>query len=177
MASLIIGAGALAYEQVQKKKRARKEARVAYNEERFSELEKANADRIAALQQNTCFCQQSDWRGGGCEVHGYVPPANTVVSGDVGRTEASQERESKRLDQEYRQTERNEPPEYLDVTENPGGAGREQRNRNLITEGWNGQRPKMDDEEIKRINDERRKRMKASKGYERWFGRKWHAPT
>ena len=71
MASLIIGAGVLAYSQVKKKREAKK----AHNHARFTELERDNASRIAALQAKKCFCQQSDWTGGGCEHHGYVPPA------------------------------------------------------------------------------------------------------
>ncbi|MDI1487715.1 MAG: hypothetical protein OHK93_006986 [Ramalina farinacea] len=45
MAALILGAGALAYDQVQKS-RAKRRARKDFNDQRFSELERENADRI-----------------------------------------------------------------------------------------------------------------------------------
>jgi hypothetical protein len=76
MASLLIGVGVLSYDQIKKQKAKRAEKR-AYNSARFSELERENARRIDALQNNSCFCQQSDWQGGACERHGYVPAAGT----------------------------------------------------------------------------------------------------
>ena len=175
MASLIICAGALAYDQVQQK-RARKKARRVHNEERFSELEKANSDRIAALQQNTCFCQRSDWQGGGCEVHGYVPPADAAIGGDT-RTASGGNIVEGDVDRSIGQGERDQPPEYLDVVETAEEYGRDRRDRGLVTEGWTERPPEMDEEDIEKINEERRKRMKASQGYKRWFGRKWNAPT
>ena len=170
MASLLFGAGVLAYDQIQKK-RDRKKSKTQHNSTRFSELERENADRIAALQQNTCFCQRSDWRGGGCEVHGYVPPAAGARSGagdGDGRGEVD-------VDGVNGPGALSRPPEYTDVTAaaEPGeGNGQRGQNRGLRTEGWTERPPRMEDDEIEKINEERRKRMKARSGYKKWFGRK-----
>ncbi|KAL9130196.1 MAG: hypothetical protein Q9217_001541 [Psora testacea] len=177
MASLLLGAGALAYDQVQKS-RAKRKARLAHNDARFSALERENANRIASLQQDTCFCQRSDWRGGGCEAHGYVPPApgNQGCDGS-GYMPPSQ------------------PPAYDDVTNTPApesgsgshgvngdGSGSQQGQGNSHaagrqrsegqTEGWTTRPPTMDDDEIARINEKRRKKKQARKGYKLFFGGK-----
>ncbi len=74
MASLLLTVGVLSYDQI-KKQKAKRTAKKEHNSARFCELEAENARRIAGLQNNTCFCQTSDWRGGTCERHGYVPAA------------------------------------------------------------------------------------------------------
>ena len=74
MASLLLTVGVLSYDQI-KKQKAKRAAKKEHNTARYSELEAENARRITALQNNTCFCQTSDWRGGNCERHGYVPAA------------------------------------------------------------------------------------------------------
>ena len=125
MASILVGATALAYTGV-KKAREKRAARRAHNDARFAELERDNATRIAQLQSNTCFCQQSDWTGEGCEVHGYVPPA-------AERDRLARERE--------REQERNE--EYS----SPIDVG----NNNATEE----------EDERRKINEERRLRMKS----------------
>ncbi|KAL9104926.1 MAG: hypothetical protein Q9163_000171 [Psora crenata] len=169
MASLLLGAGALAYDQVQKS-REKKKARLARNDARFTALERENADRIAHLQQNTCFCQRSDWRGGGCDVHGYVPPAPGNEGYD-GRGYIPP-----RL-----------PPAYADAINAPAPApaprtvtafgshrdggdgvgcpqtegtlrGVEQQQSEAQTEDWRTRPPAMNEEEIARINENRRKK-------------------
>ena len=74
MASLLLTVGVLSYDQI-KKQKAKRAVKKEHNTARYSELEAENARRITALQNNTCFCQTSDWRGGNCERHGYVPAA------------------------------------------------------------------------------------------------------
>ena len=74
MASLLLTVGVLSYDQI-KKQKAKRALKKEHNSARFSELEADNARRITALQNHTCFCQTSDWRGGDCERHGYVPAA------------------------------------------------------------------------------------------------------
>ena len=77
MASLLLTVGVLSYDQI-KKQKAKRALKKEHNSVRFSELEAENARRITALQNNTCFCQTSDWRGGNCERHGYVPAAGEL---------------------------------------------------------------------------------------------------
>ena len=74
MASLLLTVGVLSYDQI-KKQKAKRAAKKDYNSARFSALEAENARRLGALPQDTCFCQNSDWQGGECERHGYVPAA------------------------------------------------------------------------------------------------------
>ena len=75
MASILLTVGVLSYDQIKKQKAKRAAKKEEHNTARYSELEAENARRITALQSNTCFCQTSDWRGGNCERHGYVPAA------------------------------------------------------------------------------------------------------
>ncbi|KAL9600840.1 MAG: hypothetical protein Q9179_003077 [Wetmoreana sp. 5 TL-2023] len=74
MASLFVFGGILAYEKY-KDRKTRKQA----SKERFAQLERENADRIAALQEKTCFYNTSDWTGQGCAVHG--PEAQRQMQG------------------------------------------------------------------------------------------------
>ena len=64
MASLIVIGGMLAYDKI-KATRSKRRASKSTSED-FSALEKQNADRIAALQSKTRFCDRSDWSGSGC---------------------------------------------------------------------------------------------------------------
>ncbi|KAI4087344.1 MAG: hypothetical protein LQ344_006838 [Seirophora lacunosa] len=85
MASLLIGAGYLAYEKASSARAARAERaaeRKRHNAARFAALEAENAARIRALQEKTYFCRSSDWdgaRGGGC---GGATGAPEGVGGD-----------------------------------------------------------------------------------------------
>ncbi|KAL8664280.1 MAG: hypothetical protein Q9202_003230 [Teloschistes flavicans] len=72
MASLLIFGGITLYEKYQSRRRSKHPSPSSPNHPTspsFATLEKANAERIAALQQNTCFCARSDWAGEGCAVH------------------------------------------------------------------------------------------------------------
>ncbi|KAL8966001.1 MAG: hypothetical protein Q9183_003572, partial [Haloplaca sp. 2 TL-2023] len=62
MASLLVFGGMLAYDKV---KETRSKRRASKSKD-FSAQEKQNADRIAALQSKTPFCDKSDWSGSGC---------------------------------------------------------------------------------------------------------------
>ena len=170
MASLLLGAGALAYDQVQKS-RAKKKARIAHNNARFSALERENANRIAHLQQNTCFCQRSDWKGGACEVHGYVPPASAGYDDDD--------------DDERGNIPPSEPPAYGDVAaphqeaqqrqgQGPDAWSAPSRQREIAqaespTEGGSSRPPPIKEEEIERINEKRRKKGQGKKVYKNLF--------
>lgn len=141
MASLIIGAGYLAYDRVKQAKEKKK----SHNAERYAELEKENSARIANLQQNTCFCQRSDWSGGGCPQHGHQHSRN-VENPPRYSSENNARRET-----------------------NQGSSEVESRQQTGVqTEGWERAPPAMDDDEIEKINRERRKK---GKGYKKLF--KW----
>jgi len=187
MASLLISAGYLSYIQIRKstqKRRAKKAAQTSA----FSDLERENAARIAHLQDNTCFCQQSDWQGGGCEVHGYVPaagepggpPAYMEVEGrdeGDGRGEGGPpvyeggRRGSAPGVMEQPQTTRSGSPgagespyQYCRGQEDGFLAEPEQhRARHSAVDLLEGARAPapMREEEVRRINEERRKRMRA----------------
>ena len=186
MASLLFAAGVLSYDQIKKSTQKRR-AKKAQNTTSFSELERENAARIAHLQGNTCFCQQSDWQGGGCDIHGYVPAA-----GEPGGPPAYME-----VDEgggRIPERRMSEPPMYEDRSGDVAAAGRtdtgpqagEQNNSPYqyrrgqedgflaahpapsrgahsaidLTEGGRAP-PPMANDEVKRINEERRKRMKT----------------
>ena len=145
MASLIIGAGVLAYDGIKQAKQKKKD----YNSARFNELEKANAERIAGLQQNTCFCQRSDWTGDGCPGHAHGSDGTT-------RDTESAPRYS---------TEESLPRDLTGSSrERPVGGG-----PSVQTSEWTKAPPAMDRSEIARINEVRRKK---GRGYKRFFGRK-----
>ena len=157
MAALILGAGALAYDQVQKG-RAKRKARKEFNDQRFSELERENAERINGLQSDTCFCERSDWEGR-CPVHGDGEGRGVGNSG--GRAV------------EGRREGNPEPPAYVDVTGDGGGErGREEEEGEHV----GGARPTAGAPETEverlRINEERRKIMRKDKGFKGLFGRK-----
>lgn len=97
MAALLLGAGALAYDQIQKT-RSKRRARLAHNDARFSELEKENDVRVARVQSvQRCTCREGGERvvgeGGRCTRCGGVvvggkaeeAPAYCEVDGQVGR--------------------------------------------------------------------------------------------
>ena len=146
MASLIIGAGVLAYDRV----KTAKEKKKAYNSERFSELEKVNAERIANLQRKTCFCQKSDWTGGGCPEHGHAPPYSNAAD---QRLDTLQDRPLS-----SRRTSHNDSDEALAHSLSKAQ-----------TEGWTRAPAAMDRGEIAKINEERRRK---NRGYKRLFTRK-----
>ncbi|KAL2038937.1 hypothetical protein N7G274_008277 [Stereocaulon virgatum] len=161
MASLLIGVGVLSYDQIKKQKAKRAEKK-AYNSARFSELERENARRINALQKNSCFCQQSDWQGGACERHGYVPAAGTL--GGARRWEDVR------------------PPAYEEgeytnasMGDRAGGSGRGRENSGLDGSAGDdavllNNKPRapvsMPEDEVARINEERRK--KGAGGLKGW---------
>ncbi|KAL8872415.1 MAG: hypothetical protein Q9174_001947 [Haloplaca sp. 1 TL-2023] len=68
MASLLVFGGMLAYDKVKETRQKRRASK--NNSKDFSALEKQNADRIAALQSRTPFCNRSDWSGNGCGSQG-----------------------------------------------------------------------------------------------------------
>ena len=71
MASLILAAGALTYDKVQKS-REKKRARKDNNSLRYSELEKDHAEHLGRRQsgREVCYCEWDGWDGkthrGGC---------------------------------------------------------------------------------------------------------------
>lgn len=181
MASLLIGATVLSYDAIKKSNQKRR-ARKTHNNERYADLERSNAARIAHLQGNSCFCQQSDWQGGGCEVHGYVPAA-----GEEGGPP---------LYEEYGVGRRGTmPPDYVDdggaalshvsdsyspstrtpatTTSSPYMYRRGQEDGYLAAQDVSRQGsrstgdlstrppPPMQQDEVRRINEERRKRMRS----------------
>ncbi|KAL9634876.1 MAG: hypothetical protein Q9164_003824 [Protoblastenia rupestris] len=165
MASLILGAGALAYDQVQKS-RAKKKARVAHNSARFSALEQENADRIANLQQNICFCQRSDWRGGECEVHGYVPPAPGMEGyNGSGYMPPSQPPGYDSVNRTERRVDGDGSGGVVGLRQGGEGEARREERRRIHGGG-------MDEEEVARINEERRTKKRGKKGYRVLFGGK-----
>ena len=180
MASILVAAGVLSYESI-KKSRAKRTERKAFNETRFSELERDNAARIAQLQGRTCFCQTSDWRGGGCETHGYVPAA-----GEPGGPPAPEyvEVEGVAPDVGTERTRGARTPSYEDATtgdhhvaQTPTTQGsretypdyryRRGQEDGAMTDGQ-GPPPSNGEDEVERINEERRKRMKAG-GFTNWM--------
>lgn len=141
MASLIIGGIVYGIDRAKQAKEKKK----AHNASRFSELEKENAKRIAHLQQASCFCERSDWTGEGCPQHGHQrqhgeQDGSAGVESNVGRRQ-SQDRQS-------RASGSNEPDRV---------------------EGWTKAPRKMDDDEVARINEIRRKKGKR---YRSFFGKK-----
>ena len=143
MASIIIGAGVLAYQTAQDKRKKKK----AHNDTRFSELERDNAARIANLQQTSCFCNRSDWTGD-CPMHGALPQVNRTQSG-LPRYNS----------------EGNPRRDTSHTTE----ASNVRPATSLQTEGWHRAPPSMDRTEIAKINEERRRK---GQGYKRLFRRK-----
>ena len=67
MASLLLYAGALTYDKVQKSRQKKRDARSNVNNIRYSELEKDHAAHLArtqsAQQREICFCAQEQWDG------------------------------------------------------------------------------------------------------------------
>ncbi|KAL6720477.1 hypothetical protein ACLMJK_002400 [Lecanora helva] len=186
MASLLVAAGVISYDQIKKSTQKRRAKKVR-DSPRFAELERENAARIAHLQGNTCFCQQSDWRGGGCEVHGYVPAA-----GQPGGPPAYMEVDERRGERLERRM--SEPPRYEDgdranaasrtdtssrspraESRSPYQYRRGQEDGFLVDHDTRSRAahsaidltesgrapPPMPDNDVRRINEERRKRMKA----------------
>lgn len=168
MAAVLLGAGVLAYEQVKKQRKKKKAKR---NDSRFAELEEANSARINQLQQQTCFCQRSDWRGGGCPNHGYVPAP--------GYTENADEDSNAALTQHSDGLgggQRDGLPEYEDASALPsdragngatGVRAHPYEYRRGEEEGAFVERnqapPLMGGDEVRKINEERRKRMKTGR--------------
>lgn len=182
MASILFAAGLLSYESI-KKARAKRAGKKAFNSSRFSELERENAARIAQL--HTCSCQRSGWRGGGCETHGFVPaagepggppaPGYTEVDG-AGGVGALREGE---------RTRRDHAPAYEDATAEefhapptrqvprdtyPDFQYRRGEEDGALADKQGPPRP-MPEGEAGRINEERRKRMKAG-GFTNWVTRR-----
>ena len=174
MASLLLGVGVLTYDQI-KKQKAKRTAKKEHNSARFSELEAENARRIAALQENTCVCQTSDWRGGNCERHGYVPAA-----GEPGGPPLAREGDAPPEYEERATTVPRERQEHRDtaVRDNTSGSqqqrpygeigyqyrrGEEDGALASIPYSSGGRRGELPSQEgdVARINGERRRRMKT----------------
>ena len=179
MASILIGVGVLSYDQIKKQKQKRA-AKKAHNTARFSELERENARRIDALQNNTCFCQQSDWQGGGCERHGYVPAAGTP-GGPPGAEDAGPPAygEGEAFAPQRRESHpRGERGEYMDASMVHGASGdgfaqvhgrrdgRGEEEGPLLNDKPRAPAP-MQENEVARINEKRRKEG-ASGGLKGW---------
>ena len=179
MASILIGVGVLSYDQIKKQKQKRA-AKKAHNTARFSELERENARRIDALQNNTCFCQQSDWQGGGCERHGYVPAAGTP-GGPPGPEDAGPPAygEGEAFAPKRRESHpRGERGEYMDASMVDGASGdglaqvhgrrdgRGEEEGALLNDNPRAPAP-MQENEVARINEKRRKRG-VSGGLKGW---------
>lgn len=179
MASLLIGAGILSYEAI-KKSRAKRAQKKALTTTTFSDLERDNASRTAHLQgHETCSCQTSDWTGGGCDIHGYVPAAGEPVPApeytEVDTAGAVREG-----------TRRDQMPVYEDAGE---GYGRTKATTTRVSResqpdyryrrgeedgalaGRKGPPRPMGEDEIRRINEERRKRMNAG-GFSNWVSKR-----
>lgn len=206
MASLLIATTILSYQTIQKT-RAKRAQKRAFDDTRFSELERDNAIRIAQLQGETCFCQESDWQGGGCDVHGYVPKAGEVggppgyrgrdrdrvggdgegIGGDGGGSGAGVGA-GERGDDDAPAYEDAGRREVVGATATTTTTTRERaretypdyRYRRGEEDGalaGDGQGPPpaplgpMAEEEVRRINEERRKRMKAG-GFTNWVLRR-----
>ncbi|KAL9068453.1 MAG: hypothetical protein Q9161_006204 [Pseudevernia consocians] len=188
MASILVAATILSYDSI-KKSRAKRAEKKAWNHTRFSELERDNAARIAQLQGGSCFCQTSDWTGGGCETHGYVPaageaggppaPEYTEVDegGDAGGVRREEEEEATPSGVEDvgtgegggyaapRTTAQGARETYPDYRYRRG------QEDGALAGGERGPRGPMTEEEVRRINEERRKRMKAG-GFTNWVLRR-----
>ena len=179
MASIFIGVGVLSYDQI-KKQRQKRAAKKAHNTARFSELERENARRIDAFQNNTYFYQQSDWQGGGCERHGYVPAAGTP-SGPPGPEDAGPPAygEGEAFAPKRRESHpRGEGGEYIDASMVDGASGdglaqvhgrrngRGEEGEALLNDKPRAPVP-MQENEVARINEKRRK-SGASEGLKRW---------
>ena len=186
MASLLLTVGVLSYDQI-KKQKAKRAAKKEHNSARFSELEADNARRIAGLQTNTCFCQTSDWRGGNCETHGYVPAA-----GEPGGPPLARENEDGDAPPEYEErvaVPRRQREEHGDTTLRNNVSNTQQRPYGEIgyqyhrgeEDGFLAHIPYSDggrsgelpaslpsqDGDVARINGERRRKMKAG-GFANW---------
>ena len=182
MASILFAAGILSYESI-KKSRAKRAEKRAFNSSRFSELERDNAARIAQLQGTTCFCQTSDWRGGGCETHGYVPAAGQP--GGPPAPEYTEVDESRGVGSEDGRRGRDDVPAYEDVSVRDGRGSASRQGAREIYPDYQYRRGQedgalaerqgaplpMSEEEVRRINEERRKRMKAG-GFTNWVLRR-----
>lgn len=180
MASLIFAAGVLSYDAI-KKKSAKRSAKKASRTGAFSDLERENAARIANLQsKDACFCQRSDWRGGGCEAHGYVPAAGEVGGpplyseiehgdGEVGDGERVERRRTMPPPPEYRDGDAPFAPVSPVEAESAraiGNGGRAYVYRRGREEGALASRSVEDLEEVRRINEERRGRGRGrGKGF------------
>ena len=187
MASLLLTVGVLSYDQI-KKQKAKRTAKKEHNSARFSELEAENARRIAGLQNNTCFCQTSDWRGGICERHGYVPAAGEPGGPPLGR--AGDDRDAPPVYEKKVAVPSREREEHRDSTIRNNVSNTQQRPYGEIgyqyhrgeEDGFlanipysNGERrgelpasllPSQEDD-VARINGERRRKMKAG-GFANW---------
>lgn len=177
MASILFAAGLLSYDSI-KKSRAKRAERKAFNTTRFSELERENAARIAQLQGHTCFCQTSDWRGGGCETHGYVPaagepggpPAPDYTEFDGAGGEGAG-RGDRRAYEESTTPGFSAPSTTLASRDiYPDYRYRRGEEDGALADKQGLPRP-MREDEVRRINEERRKRMKAG-GFTNWVLRR-----
>ena len=65
MASLLIYAGALTYDKVQKSREKKRTARNNRNQLRYSELEKDHAEHLARTMsgREICYCEREGWDG------------------------------------------------------------------------------------------------------------------
>lgn len=132
MASLIIGAGALAYGSI-KSHREKKKARREHNDARFAELERENATRIERLERPRCFCHEDGSHRQDCEIHGH----------------------NSHQDQEVHAVNDGEG-----VDTDPAPAYQDQRLESQITGPEIHGEGKLE-EDVEKINEERRLRMKS----------------
>ena len=180
MASILLTVGVLSYDQI-KKQKAKRAAKKEHNSATFSELEAENARRIAGLQNNTCFCQTSDWRGGNCETHGYVPAA-----GEPGGPPLARDGDAPPEYEERVAVPRREIDKHTDTTLRNSVSNTQQRPYGEIgyqyqrgeedgfvasipysNGGRSGELPPSQEGDVARINGERRRKMKAG-GFANW---------
>ena len=161
MASILLTVGVLSYDQIKKQKAKRAAKKEEHNTARYSELEAENARRITALQNNTCFCQTSDWRGGNCERHGYVPAAGEPGGPPLAAREGENDGDVAPPEYEEREKHRDSTTLRNRVTDS-------QQQRPYREIGYQYQRGEEDgsslprqEVDVARINGERRRKMKA----------------
>ncbi|MCJ1358998.1 MAG: hypothetical protein MMC33_008998 [Icmadophila ericetorum] len=101
MASLLIGAGVLAYDKVQSTRQKRKEAKMMHNQTRFDELERENRGRLERLNGRN---------GNGTAEQTYYAPPPVETRRRESRTSVGGEEEAP-------------PPAYEDIVQGTGRTG------------------------------------------------------
>ena len=104
MASLLIYAGALTYEKVQKSREKKRAARDNRNQLRYSELEKDHAEHLARTTsgREVCFCERGGWdgrtHGEGC-ARGRLARTGDEAGASIDETRGQEKEEGLRISQ------------------------------------------------------------------------------